>query len=102
MKEAGSGLRTAFHQDAPYFPFSGLQCAICWVPATIVRADDGRMGYVRGSHKVRFESQNARKVLPDSDAKRCPFGILYHSGAWRQAHGVRRIAYTGVSNSTQY
>jgi ectoine hydroxylase-related dioxygenase (phytanoyl-CoA dioxygenase family) len=53
MKEAGSGLRTAFHQDAPYFPFSGLQCAICWVPATIVRADDGRMGYVRGSHKVR-------------------------------------------------
>ena len=28
LKEAGSALRTAFHQDAPYFPFEGEQAAV--------------------------------------------------------------------------
>ena len=32
MKESGSGLRTAFHQDAPYFPFSASGVEPPWQP----------------------------------------------------------------------
>lgn len=50
LKEPGSKLRTPFHQDEPYFLVRG-QVAVCWVPVDVVGADNGPMGYVRGSHK---------------------------------------------------
>ena len=53
LKEGGSGLQTAMHQDLPYFPFQGEQCAVCWVPVDSVRASSGGMRYVRSSHLWR-------------------------------------------------
>ena len=50
LKEAGSRVRTPFHQDEPYFLVRG-QVAVCWVPVDPVGAENGRMGYVRGSHR---------------------------------------------------
>jgi hypothetical protein len=93
MKESGSGLRTAFHQDAPYFPFSGSQCAVCWVPATIVREEDGRMGYVRGSHIRKIEYQPNNLVtqtpthvmqedevppMPDIEGSESEYDVVYY------------------------
>lgn len=51
LKEPGSLLRTAFHQDLPYFPFEGQQAAVCWVPVDAVTRDSGAMAYIRGSHR---------------------------------------------------
>merc|ERR1740117_525839 len=53
LKEPGSLLRTAFHQDAPYFPLEGEDIAVCWVPVDAVTRENGAMSYVRGSHRWR-------------------------------------------------
>ena len=50
LKEPGSRIRTPFHQDEPYFLVDG-DVAVCWVPVDRVGADNGPMGYVRGSHR---------------------------------------------------
>lgn len=50
LKEPGSRIRTPFHQDEPYFLVRG-HVAVCWVPVDVVSADNGPMGYVRGSHR---------------------------------------------------
>lgn len=51
LKEPGSRIRTPFHQDKPYFMVGGGDVAVCWVPVDTVGADNGPMGYVRGSHR---------------------------------------------------
>jgi len=52
LKEAGSSLKTGFHQDAPYFPFdSSVKAAVCWVPVDAVTKESGGMRYIKGSHK---------------------------------------------------
>lgn len=51
LKEAGSRMRTPFHQDKPYFLVQGGDVAVCWVPVDRVGADNGPMCYVRGSHR---------------------------------------------------
>ncbi|KAI9004517.1 hypothetical protein DFJ74DRAFT_693622 [Hyaloraphidium curvatum] len=48
-KEPGSGLRTPWHQDLPYFDLSG-PCAVAWCPVDPVRMDNGAMCYIPGSH----------------------------------------------------
>lgn len=52
VKEPGTRERTAFHQDATYFPIDGQQCCVLWVPTDPVTAETGAMQYVRGSHKT--------------------------------------------------
>ena len=51
LKEAGSRVRTPFHQDKPYFMLTGGEVAVCWVPVDRVGAENGPMGYVKGSHR---------------------------------------------------
>ncbi|MEZ5378734.1 MAG: phytanoyl-CoA dioxygenase family protein [Acidimicrobiales bacterium] len=51
LKEPGSGVRTPWHQDQPYWLLQGTKVAVCWVPVDTVRLDSGAMGYVRGSHR---------------------------------------------------
>lgn len=51
LKEAGSLMRTPFHQDKPYFLVDGGDVAVCWVPVDRVSTDNGPMGYVLGSHR---------------------------------------------------
>jgi len=50
LKEAGSRVKTPFHQDKPYFLVSGGDVAVAWVPVDTVTRENGAMGYVRGSH----------------------------------------------------
>ena len=65
LKEAGSKLQTAWHQDAPYFPFEcdanklhPAKAAVCWVPVDVVASNSGGMRYVKGSHKWREYAPN--------------------------------------------
>ena len=65
LKEAGSKLKTAWHQDAPYFPFdcnanssNPVKAAVCWVPVDAVAANSGGMHYVKGSHKWQEYAPN--------------------------------------------
>jgi len=43
--------KTAYHQDLAYFQISGTQCVVVWIALDPVAHDNGRMQYVRGSHR---------------------------------------------------
>lgn len=97
-KEAGSLLRTGFHQDSAFGVLSelrGEQVAICWVPCDVVTKDSGAMGYVRGSHRgpthapkdllTNADSQPMAKLmpkdmpwLPDIEGNEKDYDIIYH------------------------
>lgn len=51
LKEAGSRVRTPWHQDKPYWVKDGAKVAVCWVPVDVVTIESGAMGYVAGSHQ---------------------------------------------------
>ena len=89
FKEAGSVHRTAFHQDAPYFHLSGDQCCTIWMPLDVVDADNGMMGYVRGSHRWDIHAANSfasqaplpgspLTALPDIERNEDGFDVVYY------------------------
>jgi hypothetical protein len=105
-KEPGSRIRTAFHQDEPYFHAEGEQCASFWIPAERVDAENGVMGYVPGSHRWETCKPNLvisqepipgseGKVLPDIESDESGFGVVYCEAEpgdvivhhYRTAHG---------------
>lgn len=74
LKEPGSNLQTGFHQDMPYFPWTGDQAAVCWVPVDSVTRESGTMRYVKGSHRwaqmkpqllITKEAANPENSAPD-------------------------------------
>lgn len=76
VKEPGTRERTAFHQDATYFPINGNQCCVLWIPVDPATLETGAMRYVRGSHSDGtlyspnvFVSQTA---LPGSEGVQVP------------------------------
>lgn len=75
-KEAGSGKRTAFHQDESYFNCTGDQCCTFWVSVDHVTRDTGAMGYVRGSHRWgrQFAANSfvSQKLLPGAVGEQIP------------------------------
>jgi len=75
-KEAGSGTRTAFHQDESYFNCTGDQCNTFWVATDPVTKENGAMGYVRGSHlwgkQFAANSFVSQERLPGSDGELVP------------------------------
>jgi ectoine hydroxylase-related dioxygenase (phytanoyl-CoA dioxygenase family) len=72
LKEPGSLLQTAYHQDAPYFPFDGEQAAVCWVPVDAVTKENGAMRYVRGSHRWREHSPTTLITADRTHGSRAP------------------------------
>jgi ectoine hydroxylase-related dioxygenase (phytanoyl-CoA dioxygenase family) len=50
-KEPG-GRETDAHQDQPYWPMRETDTITAWIPFDDVRDENGRMGYVPGSHRV--------------------------------------------------
>ncbi len=75
LKEAGSLHRTAFHQDMPYFHVTGNKCCTVWIPLDAIEADNGMMGYVRGSHRWRTHAANGfvtQTPLPGSSFPQLP------------------------------
>lgn len=82
LKEAGSLHRTAFHQDEPYFHLVGEQCCTVWMPLDDVDAENGMMGYVRGSHRWETHAANlfaSQAPMPGSQRPRLP-DIEGHEG----------------------
>ncbi len=75
LKEASSLHRTAFHQDMPYFHVTGDKCCTVWIPLDAIRADNGMMGYVRGSHLWQTHAANGfvtQMPLPGSPLPQLP------------------------------
>lgn len=89
LKEPGSGIRTAFHQDASYFHVGGETCCVCWSSPDVVDRENGAMGYVRGSHmwgKIYqanlFASSTPMPgsegdIMPDIEANEAAHDIVY-------------------------
>lgn len=90
LKEAGSLHRTAFHQDMPYFHVTGDKCCTAWVPLDAIGADNGMMGYVRGSHRWPTHAANGfvtqtplygspLPTLPDIEGAEGEYDIAYYT-----------------------
>jgi ectoine hydroxylase-related dioxygenase (phytanoyl-CoA dioxygenase family) len=113
FKEAGSLHRTAFHQDAPYFHLAGDQCCTVWMPLDFVDADNGMMGYVRGSHRWDMHAANffasqapmpdsSNQQLPDIEGREDEFDVVYYPAKPGDAivHHVRTVhGSTGNTSS---
>jgi len=90
VKEAGSGARTAFHQDQGYFHVGGNDCLAMWTSPDIVTRENGAMGYVPGSQAWGkefkpniFVSQQPRKNAegedqPDIEGDEAAYGVVYY------------------------
>ena len=88
IKEPGALSRTAFHQDQGYFKVDGAQVASFWTSCDLVDADNGRMGYVRGSHLWAMHAPNmfvsqetgpthGLAQLPDIEGNEDEFDVIY-------------------------
>ena len=104
FKEAGSLHRTAFHQDAPYFHLAGEQCCTVWMPLDVVDADNGMMGYVKGSHRWDIHAANmfssripipgsTNAPLPDIENHEEDYDLIYYPAKPGDAivHQVRTV-----------
>lgn len=90
LKEAESLHRTAFHQDMPYFHVTGDKCCTVWIPLDAIEADNGMMGYVRGSHRWPTHAANGFVTqtpldgsplpkLPDIEGAEGEYDIAYYT-----------------------
>ena len=83
----GSGDRTVFHNDLPYWPIRGQQVVSIWLAFDKVSKENGGMEFFRGSHKWAkqfqpvtadgsegevkpFDSNDGYDELPDWEAER--------------------------------
>ena len=51
VKEQAMSQRTRWHNDQPYWPIRGWQVLSIWVALDPTTADNGRLEFIRGSHK---------------------------------------------------
>ena len=89
LKEAESLHRTAFHQDLSYFHVTGDKCCTVWIPLDAIGADNGMMGYVRGSHRWQTHAASGFVTqapfpgsplpkLPDIEGEESDYDIVYY------------------------
>ncbi len=69
VKEPGSDVPTRWHHDQNYWPCVGSQCLSIWVALDRVDAGNGRVEFIRGSHrwKQRFQPMNFTDMAPIAD-----------------------------------
>jgi ectoine hydroxylase-related dioxygenase (phytanoyl-CoA dioxygenase family) len=114
FKEAGPLHRTAFHQDAPYFHLAGDQCCTVWMPLDIVDAENGMMGYIRGSHRWNMHAANVfssqapirgsrLSSLPDIENHEAEYDVVYFPARPGDAivHHVRTVHGSTGNTSTR-
>ncbi len=98
VKEPGTTNRTRWHNDQPYWPVSGWQVASFWLALDPVGEDNGRLEFVRGSHRwdrwfqpepfgettaSGYEQNPDYEPIPDIEAARGDYDIV----AWDMQPG---------------
>ena len=99
VKEASMSQRTRWHNDQPYWPILGSQVLSLWIALDKTTAENGRVEFVRGSHKwgrwfqpELFGKTNAASAyernpdyedIPDIEADRDNYDII----SWDLAPG---------------
>ena len=66
-KAPGTGARTGWHNDLPYWPLKGWQVLTTWVALDPITKENGALEFIRGSHKWNKRFQ--------------PFQPDFHGGA---------------------
>ncbi|MDB5453614.1 MAG: hypothetical protein JWO33_2192 [Caulobacteraceae bacterium] len=66
VKPAGSQAPTRWHQDLPYWPFTGDQIIAAWIAMTPVRFEGGALQYIKGSHRRGWFFQPSEGTVPDT------------------------------------
>lgn len=51
VKEPGTTVPVKWHQDLPFWPFTGDQICSVWIALDVVTKESGAVHYLRGSHK---------------------------------------------------
>jgi len=87
IKEPGTGERTPWHHDLPYWPVNGSQVCTVWLALDPITPDTGSVEYVKGSHRwgQRYRPpafagddryKEALPEVPDVDAMRDDLEIV--------------------------
>jgi ectoine hydroxylase-related dioxygenase (phytanoyl-CoA dioxygenase family) len=69
VKEPGTMTETPWHQDAPYWPFTGQQIASLWLALSPVDRNGSGLEFVKGSHRWNkaYKPQRFVKSDPKTD-----------------------------------
>lgn len=69
VKEPGTNNETPWHQDAPYWPFTGRQIASVWLALSPVDQQASGLELIKGSHKwnKNYKPQRFVKTDPKTD-----------------------------------
>ena len=92
VKEAKMSQRTRWHNDQPYWPIRGWQVLSIWIALDKTTAENGRVEFVRGSHKwnrwfqpevfgktaaiQRYERNPEFEDIPDIESDRDNYDII--------------------------
>ncbi len=117
VKEPGSSAPTPWHHDLPYWCVDGDQVCSLWLALDVVTEENGRVEYIRGSHRwpdlyqpEDFSGEGGRRnpalaKVPDIQARRGDYDIvsfdlepgdcaIFHGrtlhGAMGSTHSLRR------------
>lgn len=92
VKEAGADHPTRWHNDQPYWPVAGSDVVSVWVALDHTDASNGRLEFVRGSHKwdrwfqpetfgpnqgdTSYERNPDYELMPDIEADRDSYDLI--------------------------
>ena len=115
LKEPGTDNSTHWHQDQPYFNFTGEDFVSLWIPIDPVDENNGTMRFVKGSHlwgkqfhpvriglgEVVEEAEDFDGLAPDIDGHQDRYDVLSWSlspGDCFAFHG--KMLHAAFANST--
>ena len=92
VKEASMSQRTRWHNDQPYWPIRGDHILSIWIALDRTTADNGRLEFIRGSHRwnrwfqpevfgktdaiAQYERNPEFEDIPDIEASREDYDII--------------------------
>lgn len=92
VKESAMSQRTRWHNDQPYWPIRGWQVLSIWIALDKTTAENGRVEFIRGSHKwdrwfqpevfgktetiADYERNPEFEDIPDIEANRDSYDIV--------------------------